>query len=148
MPEFNTSLDAWQTFKASAQNSYIYTSATAAFAPADSTRVTVVNGKITNRDYYRFDHEPLPNGAGYKKIAVLRWKETAADLGSHKEGFGPYTMDQVYDRAKNVWLAVSTKKYNVTFETKNGGMISLVGNEPKGWADAFEGIAITTITKL
>jgi hypothetical protein len=147
-PEFNASLDAWQKFKADANNSYIYTSATASFAPPDSTRVTVMNGKITNRDYYKFNYEPLPNTNGYKKVPILQWKETAADIGSHKDGFGPYTMDQVYERAKNVWLAVNTSKYYVTFETKNAGIISLVGNEEKRWNDSFVGIAITSITKL
>jgi hypothetical protein len=142
---FDTSLKTWETFKTSANNSYVYTTKSQGWID-DSTRITVANGKVTNRDYFIFVHESATYAG--KRVASLQWKETTADLGSHTEGFNAYTMDQVYDKAKNVWLAVDEKTNNIRFETNNAGMISLVGYEPKGVADAFTGIAITSVTKL
>ncbi|MES2808290.1 MAG: hypothetical protein V4619_06680 [Bacteroidota bacterium] len=146
--EFEASLQTWQTFKASADNSYVYSTKAPNWID-DSTRITITNGKVTNRDYYKFDYEPSQNGTlRPNKITVLKWKETTANLGSHKEGFDAYTMDQVYDRAKNYWLPVDSKKYNIRFETNNAGIISWVGHELKTIADGFDGIYITSITKL
>jgi hypothetical protein len=142
---FDTSLQTWQTFKASANNSYIYATKSTGWTD-DSTRITVVNGKVTNRDYYIFVHEPATNAG--KRVASLQYKETVTDLGSHTQGFSAYTMDQVYDKAKNVWLAVDEKTNDIRFETNNAGIISLVGYELKGTADGFTGIAITSVTKL
>lgn len=143
--DFDTSLQTWQTFKTSANNSYVYTTKLPVWRD-DSTRITVVNGRVTNRDYFIFVHEPATNAG--KRVASLQWKETIADLGSHNEGFNAYTMDEVYDKAKNVWLAVDKNRYDIKFETNNSGVISLVGNELKGTADGFAGIAITSVTKL
>jgi hypothetical protein len=142
---FDTSLQTWQTFKASANNSYVYSTKSQGWID-DSTGITVANGKVTNRDYFIFVHEPATNAG--KRVASLQWKETTTNLGSHNEGFNAYTMDQVYDKAKNVWLAVDKKTNDIRFETNNAGIISLVGYEPKGVADAFNGIAITSVTKL
>jgi hypothetical protein len=142
---FDTSLQTFQRFKINSNNSYVYTTKSPVWID-DSTRITVVNGTVTNRDYYIFVHEPATNAG--KRVASLQWKETTTDLGSHKAGFDAYTMDQVYDKAKNVWLAVDKKSYDIKFEINNAGIISLVGNELKGTADGFTGIAITSITKL
>ncbi|MGF7080782.1 hypothetical protein [Mucilaginibacter sp. UYCu711] len=145
LTNFDTSLQTWETFKTSANNSYVYTTKSQGWTD-DSTRITVVNGKVTNRDYFIFVHEPATNAG--KRVASPQWKETAADLASHKEGFDAYTMDQLYEKAKNVWLAVDKKTNDMRFETNNAGIISLVGYEPKGVSDAFTGIAITSVTKL
>jgi hypothetical protein len=145
LTNFDTSLQTWQTFKASANNSYVYTTRSPVWRD-DSTRITVVNGKVINRDYYIFVHEPATNAG--KRVASPQWKETITDLGSHNEGFDAYTLDQVYDKAKNVWLAVDKKTNDIRFETNNAGIISLVGYELKGTADGFNGIVITSVTKL
>jgi hypothetical protein len=142
---FDTSLQTWETFKTSANNSYVYTTKSQGWID-DSTRITVANGKVTNRDYFIFVHEPATNAG--KRVASLQWKETTTDLGSHNEGFNAYTMDQVYDKAKTVWLAADKKVYDLYFETNNAGIISLVGNKSKTVEDTFAGIAITSVTKL
>jgi hypothetical protein len=133
-------LQTWQTFKANANNSYVYSIKSPNWHD-DSTCITITNGKVTNRDYYKFEVERDPSrNPPYKRVAVLKWKETTTDLGSHKEGFNPYTMDEVYDRAKNYWLPVDSKKYFISFETNNAGIISRVGHELKTVADGFAGI--------
>jgi hypothetical protein len=148
---FDTSLQTWQTFKTSTNNSYRYaTKSVSVFGLSDSTAITVVNGKVTNRDYVRFRLEYKTINTPPTKTITLQWNETAVDLGSHhNQGFNVYTMDEVYTTTKNVWLAVDKKDNILYFETKNNGLISLAGYRPKGCEDdCFVGITITSVTKL
>jgi hypothetical protein len=150
LTNFDTSLQTWETFKTSANNSYSYTTKGGSiWGFEDSTRITVVNGKVTNRDYVSYKIQYQPNNQPPIKTASAQWNETTADLGSHQYGFYVYTMDEVYNKAKSVWLAVDKKNNDLYFETKNNGLISLAGYRPKGCEDdCFNGVTITSVTKL
>lgn len=81
---------------------------------------------------------------------VLDWFEVGATLGTTQNTPANqlFTLDEVYEKAKNDWLL---KKPDVTtyFETKNNGMISTCGYVPDGCADdCFRGIEITFIESL
>jgi hypothetical protein len=147
---YNTSLQAWATYKTSIGNSYKYTVLTSSFAGFETlTTITVVNGSISARDYFYYTYTQSADNTLTRNLGK-EWHETTANLGTHaSEGAELLTLDQVYTKAQNVWLKADEIKNDVYFEAKNSGLISYARYVPKGCMDdCFTGIMITEISKL
>lgn len=141
--EFDNSYEKFQAFKKSSANSYSYVAASGSvFGVSSSTTILVVNGNATTRSYKRYQISGN-NGA---TTLVTSWTETGSSLGSHNEGYEALTLDQVYDKAKNVWLKADKKANDIYFEVDTQGLISSCGYVPKGCQDdCFVGITISSI---
>ncbi|RYU92331.1 hypothetical protein EWM62_02530 [Mucilaginibacter terrigena] len=147
--DFDKSLKVWAAYKTSVNNSYTYTTLRQSFSSNNSeTQLTVINGEVTKRDYVNFQYDGA--SSTHDRIILKEWHETPANLGSHTdEGAAILTLDEVYDKAKNVWLKADTKTNDIFFEAKNNGILSTAGYTLKGCADdCFFGINITSVTAL
>ncbi|MBB6498031.1 hypothetical protein [Pedobacter cryoconitis] len=143
--DYDTSHKTWTNFKASSNNSYRYTSTSASWTGTSSeTTITVKDGRVIQRSYTASKmNQPT------KKVTVYEeWIENENNLKTHPKGSDPVTLEEVYQKAKTVWL-LKRKDAKTYFETKNNGMISSCGYVVDGCQDdCFEGITIGLIEKL
>jgi hypothetical protein len=144
--DFETSLKAWQNFKAEARNNYSYTTSTSSWTGSSSeTTITVIDGKITSRSYIA---KGIKNDTTHAVYVLEEWTEYSGTLNSHPNGSATLTLDQVYDLAKSDLLLKrpNTKTY---FEAKNDGVISSAGYVEDNCADdCFKGINIRSVKNL
>lgn len=147
---YDKSFSAWKAYKASVNNSYSYKSTYGSFTGVGiETTITVENGKITNRDFIRYKYDQPANNGIPTKTIITEWHETSADLGSHPEGMQLYTLDDIYDIAKNVWLKADAATNKIYFESKNNGVISTAGYFPNNCQDdCFVGVTISDIEPI
>jgi hypothetical protein len=151
--DYDKSYAKWLSFKKSSNNSYIYTTVSSSVFPeggSKETKITVMNGSITARDYIASHYERSANSPTATKVVTSQWNEDKASLNSHKnEGAQLLTLDEIYHKAKNEWLKADKKANDIYFETKNNGIISSCGYIPKGCQDdCFSGINISLVTPL
>ncbi|WP_207514588.1 hypothetical protein [Longitalea luteola] len=145
--EYRQSYSAWQQFKETTGNSYTYEVVSGSWIGLGYyTTITVKAGKVTERKYI-LKGDTARNGT----VAILReWVEDESQVGSHTaDAAAPaVTLDDIYARAKNEWLA-GPDDADYFFETENDGMISTCGYVPHGCADdCFRGIHISYIRSL
>lgn len=145
--DFDKSYDAWQSFKKSSANKYIYKVTRSSWTGyRDTTTITVSGGEVVERSYKQYGYE---SDSGNKLVLKDEWLENNAQLNIHDNGAESITLDEVYSKAKNEWLKINEKDNDVYFETKNNGMISLCGYVPKGCMDdCFNGITIASIVEF
>ncbi|MGF7037314.1 hypothetical protein [Mucilaginibacter lappiensis] len=146
--DYNKSYKAWTDYKASVHNSYSYTqNQGSVFGYASETKIGVSNGKIISRDFIAIQ---IRRDGTNNKDTTARWHEDLASLNTHtNQGAELLTLDDVYQKAKTVWLKADKKANDIYFEARNNGMISNCGFVPKGCQDdCFNGISITAITAL
>jgi hypothetical protein len=150
--EFNKSYKTWIAYKASVNNSYSYTQITSSFSGYNTEKKTgVSNGKIISRDFYLFEYNPSTSDKTVADKIILReWHEDANSINTHpNDAREALTLDDVYQKARTVWLKADVKANTVYFESKNNGLISSCGSVPIGCQDdCFNGIIITAITAL
>jgi hypothetical protein len=144
--KLDTSRKAWQAYKANINNSYSYSvyfgSWTGSFR---DTKITVQNGKVTERMFIAGDREPNST----QQHITITWTETGTQIGTHDDyAAKPLTLDQVYAKAPSM-LNVSSKDNDKYFEVDSNGLISSCGYVPKGCQDdCFRGIQIKDIKPL
>ncbi|RVT97257.1 hypothetical protein EOD41_19015 [Mucilaginibacter limnophilus] len=145
--DFDKSYDAWQSFKKSSGNNYVYVVTNGSWiGTVDSTTITVSNGIVINRNYRYYVR--AQNGSN-KLVLKEEWIEGPAQINIHERGAAGLTLDEVYTKAKKEWLKVNEKDNEIYFEAKNNGMISLCGYVPKGCMDdCFNGISIASIEEV
>jgi hypothetical protein len=146
--EFNKSYNSWLSFKSTSHNTYLYTTNFGSiFGYGSETRVTVVNGQITSRD---FTAVRLRRDGTNKQDTISHWHEDANHINTHPNDAGEsLTLDGVYQKAKTTWLKADKKSNSIYFEAKNNGMISSCGFVPNGCQDdCFNGITIDLITAV
>jgi hypothetical protein len=149
--EFGNKVDAsyqkWTAFKKSNNNSYTYTAySSSIFGGYAETKFTVKNGKIITREYF----------SGYYKTPSdsltvrASWTENESTLNTHgTAGHELLMIDEIYNKAKTVWLKVDPKKNDIYFEANNDGLISTAGYVPNGCQDdCFNGVDIKDIKPL
>ncbi len=143
---FDESYDSWKDFKKAKNNSYSYTATTVSWTGfSTETKIVVKDGLVKERIYNRYN----TNGWTGPKTLEASWKEDASSLNSHSGGAEILTLDQVYEKAKNIWLKADKDKNEIYFEEKNNGMISTCGYVPKDCMDdCFIGIKISEISAL
>jgi len=92
--------------------------------------------------------ERLPSADSLMK--VLSWKEQHPHLNDpgHSSGAPIWTVDEVYEQAKNDWLR-KRDNAQTSFEAKNNGIISSCGYWEDGCMDdCFRGIRISSVDAL
>lgn len=144
---YDESYAQWLSFKSTSHNSYTYVAhGGSVFGYYAQTKFTVQNGKITGREYLSGSFKPNTDSLKINKS----WVENSTSLNSHgTEGHELLTLDEVYAKAKTVWLKANSKENDVYFESGNNGMISSAGYVPKGCMDdCFTGINIKNIQPL
>lgn len=101
-----TSLKAWKKAKAKSEGNYTYTVANSSFTGARWVTTVVVRGnKVVMRKYEVFGGRPRLIAPGQKPGKVEqkpKWVEKGKDVGTHKEGASPSTVDELYVEAKKV----------------------------------------------
>lgn len=139
---FDKSYKTWLNFKASSNDSYRYkVSFTSWVGYSTETVITVKDGKVISRAFIAKSIERPSN----EIIVHEEWIEDANSLNTHPSGDSTLTLDEIYHRAKTIWL-LKRKDAKVSLETKNNGMISSCGFVPDNCADdCFTGISITSI---
>ncbi|OYD46067.1 hypothetical protein CHU00_07890 [Sphingobacterium cellulitidis] len=176
--EYESSLKAFQSFKAQNNNSYRYIVSGDSFGGNSwETTITVKNGTVVKREFQYLVYngiEKPTNGwtendldkiiaRGHKEyfealkeegisfLDILSFVEENGKFTNQSKyhpAFSAITLDEIYERAKNEWL-IKSDKADVFFENNNNGMISLVGFLPKGCMDdCFDGVRIKLIEPL
>lgn len=148
--EFDKSYKAWLSFKQSSNNSYTYVVNWGSWTGYGSeTTLKIVNGVIVSRQFT--SHQLVyPQGGGKPTNEMMTtWTETGSAVNTHDRNEGAadaITLDEVYEKAKSVWLKADKKENAVYFEADNNGLISSCGFVPEGCQDdCFSGITITSI---
>jgi hypothetical protein len=142
---YNNSYSAWLTYKGNVHNSYSYTTLYTSFTGRGTEIKTgVSNGSIVSRDYTSYQYVQT----SATKTIIEQWHEDKTTLNTHGTEAGDLmTLDDVYTKAKNVWLKADPKANDIYFETKNNGLISSCGYTPVGCQDdCFTGINISSIS--
>ena len=144
--DFETSYRAWQKFKVTVKNNYSYTTTIASWTGHSSqTTITVLNGKVTRRDYIA---KAVRSDQTHAIYIVDEWNENENTLNTHQSGSSTLTLDQIYELAKNEWL-LKRANAKIFFEAKNNGLISSAGYVEDNCADdCFKGINISSIQDL
>ncbi|MFC0516891.1 hypothetical protein ACFFGT_21970 [Mucilaginibacter angelicae] len=147
---YDKSFKVWQNFKAESKNSYTYTvNSASVFGAGSETKITVQNGVVVARDYSAYILEYRTANTPPAKVIKDQWHEDKSSLSQHNSGASAITLDQVYQKAKNEWLAADKKKNTIYFETNNNGMISNASYVPNGCQDdCSTGISISEIKAL
>lgn len=176
--EFDRSYKAFESFKASTNNSYRYTVSASTWTGSSwQTTISVKQGIIVGRNfsYTRFGDVQKPqngwttleadqilqslgttaeeflNKSGFTLLEALEWTETEGNLGKTSRNSPAYsllTLDDIYNKARTEWL-VKRSDASISFEAKNDGMISSAGYVPKNCMDdCFNGIYISSIEAI
>jgi hypothetical protein len=143
--DFDKSYKTWLAFKASSNNSYRYKVNFGSWTGySHETTVTVKDGKVVERAFIAKSIERPSN----QVVVREEWTEDVNSLNTHQNGDATLTLDDIYHKAKTVWL-LKKKNADVSLETKNNGMISSCGFVPHNCADdCFNGISITLIEAI
>lgn len=173
---YKKSLKKWEEFRSENNNTYTFVIETDRLFSALPSRITltVENGILTKRNGHKMDLFLVPRpAAGWTKenirvaltsinmdkarieemltadfIAGMEWEEDQNNLGKYGPQDLVMTIDQIYKKAKDTWL-VPSKGDEAIFETKNNGIISMVGTRLKPHDDVpFNGVRIVSITAL
>ena len=149
--EFNNKVDdsykKWVAFKQQHNNSYSYIAYNSSvFGGYSETKITVTNGKVTARDYLMGIYKPNTTILDIK----VTWVENEASLNTHPNSAADVlSLDQIYTKARTVWLKADKKNNDVYFEANNNGILSEAGYVPHGCQDdCFNGIHIKEVSPL
>lgn len=145
--KFDKSFAAWQKFKKNSGNSYEYQVRTMSWTGHGSTTtITVKQGIVVKRIYKGIF--PYPEEADSLPPEALGFVEEGDQVNAHNLGAPGITLDEVYHRAKTIWL-IRRSDASSYFEAENNGMISTCGFVTDGCADdCFNGIHIDYIIPL
>jgi len=144
-----TSLTAWNKLNKQAKGNYTYTVSRSSFSGARwTTTIIVRSNNIVERRYEVTTGRggiALPGQKPAKKEP--KWIEKGRDVGAHKEGASPKTIDQLYAEAKTIAekkLERHMKRY-ISFH-KNGVLKSCFYIDTRIADDApTTGVRISTI---
>jgi len=142
--DFEKSEKAWKAFKSASGNSYKYVVRFSSWTGTSSeTTVTVLNGKITKREFRYTETKYLPENFPKEE---LEWVENENEINTRvNSGATALTLDEVYRKAKSEWL-IKRDNAKTYFEAKNDGLISTCGYVEDGCMDdCFNGIRISYI---
>jgi hypothetical protein len=136
LSKYNSSYTAWLSYKQQHNNSYTYTINSVYVEPSNNVSITtrVQDGVVVARDYIAFVYVAGPQTTA-RKDTTEQWHEQGVTLNTHPDGGQAMTLDDIYLKAKTMWLNVDPAKNAIYFETKNGGLISECGSYPNGCQD-------------
>lgn len=142
--EFEKSQQEFEKFKIESKNSYKYVVTFGSWVGFSwETTLTIIDGKVTQRYFKQTESK------NDKDTIVTEWTEMEDEIGSHEnQGAEPLTLDEVYQKAKNVWL-INRKGSTTYFKANNNGLISRCGYTQNNCADdCSNGINIKSIEPL
>lgn len=144
--DYNESYRSWLDFKKKSNNSYQYIVNSGSWTGyGTETTITVRNGKVVGRSYIATQ---LPQVQGGTTTVLEQWTEDEGSLGSHSDGAALLTLDDIYRKAREIWLPKKSDA-STYFEARNNGLISLAGYVPNGCQDdCLTGISIRKIEAL
>ena len=146
--DFKKSYNAWLSFKSTTGDSYRYMVTGGSWTGFGwQTVISVKEGKVTER-YYKLT--PPPGSTATIPAEKLEWTETDTEINTHTDSPAAeaITLDQVYEKARTVWL-LKRKDATTYFEVKNNGLISSCGYTVNNCMDdCFTGIGIAYIQPL
>jgi hypothetical protein len=169
--DFDKSYNAFQKLKKETNNTYRYQTNIHSFYDGISREYTfeIVKGVVTKRSFkfteignikrpeigwteesarLAFKATDYTDEAIANLISKLEWVEEKDQLGTMEAPLNIWTLDQVYDKAKEEWL-IKRANAQIYFETNNNGLISLAGYISNGCQDdCFTGIKIIKVEKL
>ncbi len=99
------SLKKWQTVRDKSKGNYSYKVRWSSFAGfGHETEVFIEENKVSKRRFREFSNRPqlIQPGQPAPKKSAFKWVETGDDLGKHKEGAPPKTLDELYAEAGEV----------------------------------------------
>lgn len=98
------SLQTWNELKAKCKGNYSYKIAWSSWVGfGHETELVVRDNKVTERRYREWSGQPVPLEPGKtSKPQGKTWTEQGEQLGSHKEGAPPKTLDQLYEEAAKI----------------------------------------------
>lgn len=102
-----TSAAKWKEFQKRHQDSYSYKKSRSSMTGAGwETTIVVREGKVVERRFRqwagRMPIAPVAPGQEPPQPKERTWVETGEQIGSHKEGAPPQTLDQLYAEAQTV----------------------------------------------
>ena len=98
------SLKTWNSLKQNHQGNYSYLVSTTYFSgDIHKTKVTVEKGKVTQREFIiiGIPKMPVPPKQQPKEVKPL-WIEQGKEVGDHKRGAKPKTIDTLYAEARKI----------------------------------------------
>ena len=99
------SMTTWRQLRERNQGNYAYTIRWSSFVGfGHETEIVVRNNEVAERRYRSFSGRPVPVRPGQPapKPEGTSWVERGDDLGTHKEGAPPKTLDELYAEAAQV----------------------------------------------
>jgi len=103
---FNKSLATWKQLKAKCGGNYSYKVRWSSFVGfGNETEIVCSNNKVIARKYREWQGGPgmaIPRPIGQAKPKEVRWSEKLGEIGKHKKGAKPKTLDELYADAKKV----------------------------------------------
>ncbi len=126
---------AWQMTKKNISDTYSYSvNFTSGLAPPAKTIISVTKGRVTERMYSR-DNWPQKD-----------WVEAEKQIGSHKRGASPVTIDKLYWECLNTVLTRDPRSASFTVSTFSDGTLQYCTSWPCGAVDdASDGVSISSI---
>lgn len=141
-----TSLDSsakdWEETKSKEGNNYSYQVVSQSWTGyGTSTTLKVVDGQVSEREYTAYQIEE-----GGDRVILSEYSESMDSLGSHDEGAGIYTIDELYDQCEGEYLSVDAAKNTIYFSTFKNGLLQTCGYVPSNCMDdCFVGFKISLI---
>lgn len=130
---FSDSRDLWNELKMGNGNSYKYSSRiSSVFGFGSITEMIVNDGKVTGRNYQEFTSDV---NTGELINTDVSYIELNDEVGNNERGFGPFTIDQLYDSCASEYLTVSASDNFITFETTANGLVETCSYFPKECQD-------------
>ena len=147
LSDYYNSLRTWNKLKLENGDSYSYINSFQSWTGNyTNTIIEVEKGKPISRNYETGIIEYMPKSDGGVDIKNTKndtYIENQDNLGTHKAGFSPITMDNIYRNCILNISKVSSLTNNIYFETDNSGILSTCGYVPKNCQDeCFEGVEI------
>lgn len=124
--KYKSSLDAWNTLKATHGTSYMYTmSSGSVFGFGSNTTITVVNGIVTSRIYESYSiYDENNNYVGYDNRVILEsYTEDTSTLNTNSSGAKPVTIDALYDTCLSDYLSVNGDSNLIEFNVDDSNII-------------------------
>lgn len=125
--QLKKSFQTWETLKSKCGGNYSYTVLVVTTGPCFQTRIVVRNNKVVERTYNEFPswakQPPLEPGKEPANPSSRNFIEKGEQLGVHKYGESPKTLDDLYKEAKNVVETKLTPSQELRFQLDKQGLL-------------------------
>lgn len=140
LDELSVSLEAWETARDAADNSYTYTSEFQSFLGFGGRTTIVVDKGIVVERHYKAQHI---NGG-----EATQWSEIGSEVGDHAEGAQPRLVDELYTQCAEEVLTSDEETHwiNLFIDSSDGFLRSCTAAHRQCQDDCARGANIASIT--